>query len=174
MRLLACFNRGPSPKPYQTISTVYFILDILRTDLWSQGTAPEDFRWKFSPARISSQLVNPALLSGLLLCVIGMRNCSWLTARNWVNIRRISSSSIKHDSTPCCLETQNARSRHTLDDVRADTKRTVQIHRKMRRSRLQLANTKDHARYTSFARDEIINSLRENDYFLCCKEIVCD
>ena len=27
-----------SRKPYQTVSTVYFILGILRTDLWSQRT----------------------------------------------------------------------------------------------------------------------------------------
>ena len=27
-----------SREPYQTVSTVYFILGILRTDLWSQGT----------------------------------------------------------------------------------------------------------------------------------------
>jgi len=25
-------------EPYQTVSTVYFILGVLRTDLWSQGT----------------------------------------------------------------------------------------------------------------------------------------
>ena len=38
MRLLACVTRGPSREPYQTVSTVYFILlGILRTDLWSQG-----------------------------------------------------------------------------------------------------------------------------------------
>ena len=34
---LTCATRGPSWEPYQTISTVYFILGILRTDLWSQG-----------------------------------------------------------------------------------------------------------------------------------------
>ena len=27
-------------EPYQTVSTVYFILGILRTDLWSQGIFP--------------------------------------------------------------------------------------------------------------------------------------
>ena len=32
---LTCATRGPSREPYQTISTVYFILGILRTDLWS-------------------------------------------------------------------------------------------------------------------------------------------
>ena len=38
MRLLVCVTRGPSREPYQTVSTVYFILlGILRTDLWSQG-----------------------------------------------------------------------------------------------------------------------------------------
>ena len=38
MRLLACVTRGPSREPYQTVSTVYFLLlGILRTDLWSQG-----------------------------------------------------------------------------------------------------------------------------------------
>ena len=37
MRLPACVTRGPSREPYQTVSTVYFILGILRTDLWSQG-----------------------------------------------------------------------------------------------------------------------------------------
>ena len=30
----------PSPEPYQTVSMVYFILGILRTDLWSQGSKP--------------------------------------------------------------------------------------------------------------------------------------
>ena len=30
----------PSREPYQTVSTVYFILGILRTDLWSQGSKP--------------------------------------------------------------------------------------------------------------------------------------
>ena len=38
MRLLACVTRGPSREPYQTIGTVYLILGILRTDLWSQGS----------------------------------------------------------------------------------------------------------------------------------------
>ena len=36
MRLLACVTRGPTRKPYQTVSTVYFILGILRMDLWSR------------------------------------------------------------------------------------------------------------------------------------------
>ena len=31
-------TRGPSRERYQTVSTVYFILAILRTDLWSQRT----------------------------------------------------------------------------------------------------------------------------------------
>ena len=31
-------NNRSSLEPYQTVSTVYFILGILRTDLWSQGT----------------------------------------------------------------------------------------------------------------------------------------
>ena len=47
-----------------------------------------------------------------------------------------------------------------LDDVRADTKRYTEIHGKMGRSSLQLAKTKDHARHTRFARDEIRNSPR--------------
>ena len=29
---------SPSGEPYQTVSTVYFILGILRTDLWSQSS----------------------------------------------------------------------------------------------------------------------------------------
>ena len=29
----------PSREPYQTVSTVYFILGILRTDLWNQSSA---------------------------------------------------------------------------------------------------------------------------------------
>ena len=37
MRLVACVTRGPSQEPYQTISTVYFKIGILRMDLWSQG-----------------------------------------------------------------------------------------------------------------------------------------
>ena len=36
-RPLAPRVRGPSRKPYQTVSMVYFILGILRTDLWSKG-----------------------------------------------------------------------------------------------------------------------------------------
>ena len=31
-------NNRPSLEPYQTVGTVYFILGILKTDLWSQGT----------------------------------------------------------------------------------------------------------------------------------------
>ena len=42
MRLLACVTRGPSREPYQTISTVYFLLGILRTDLWSRGIQPQE------------------------------------------------------------------------------------------------------------------------------------
>ena len=38
MSLLACVTRGPSREPYQTVSMVCFILGILRTDLWSQGS----------------------------------------------------------------------------------------------------------------------------------------
>ena len=38
MRLRACVTRGPSREPYQTVSTVYLILGILRTDLWSHGS----------------------------------------------------------------------------------------------------------------------------------------
>ena len=38
MRLLACVTIGPSRELYQTINTVYLILGILRTDLWSQGS----------------------------------------------------------------------------------------------------------------------------------------
>ena len=30
-------TRVPSREPYQTVSTVYFLLGIMRTDLWSQG-----------------------------------------------------------------------------------------------------------------------------------------
>ena len=36
MRLLACVTRGLTRKPYQTVSTVYFTLGILRMDLWSR------------------------------------------------------------------------------------------------------------------------------------------
>ena len=36
MRLLACVTRGLTREPYQTVSTVYFILGILRMDLWSR------------------------------------------------------------------------------------------------------------------------------------------
>ena len=32
------FIDAPFRQPYQTVSSVYFILGILRTDLWSQGT----------------------------------------------------------------------------------------------------------------------------------------
>ena len=36
MRLLACVTRGLNREPCQTVSTVYFILGILRMDLWSR------------------------------------------------------------------------------------------------------------------------------------------
>ena len=36
-RALAPRVRGPSREPYQTVSMVYFILGLLRTDLWSKG-----------------------------------------------------------------------------------------------------------------------------------------
>ena len=46
---------------------------------------PEELRRKSSPARISSHLENPALLSGLPFCVlVCMGNCSWFT--NWVSL----------------------------------------------------------------------------------------
>ena len=32
-----CSTPPPSREPFQTVSMVYFILSILRTDLWSQG-----------------------------------------------------------------------------------------------------------------------------------------
>ena len=35
-------------EPYQTVSTVYLILGILRTDLWSQGREQADRRGKFT------------------------------------------------------------------------------------------------------------------------------
>ena len=87
--------------------------------------SPKDFRWKIfvSEDVQSLALVNPALLF-LLFCVICIRNCSWFTISNWVNIRRINSSWMKNDSVPCCLETGNTPWRHTVDDVRADTKRS--------------------------------------------------
>ena len=37
MRLLACVTKDPSEEPYHTVSTVYLILGIVRTDLWSKG-----------------------------------------------------------------------------------------------------------------------------------------
>ena len=97
---------------------VVVFYSVVRAEFQVGILAPEKFRWKSSPARISSNLVYLALLSSLLMSVICMRNCSWF-------IRRISSSWIKHDSTPCCLETQNVPWRHTLDDVMADTFRYI-------------------------------------------------
>ena len=37
MRLLVCMTKGPTREPYQAISTDYFILGILETDLSSQA-----------------------------------------------------------------------------------------------------------------------------------------
>ena len=42
MRFLACVTRVPSREPYQTVSTVNFLLGIMRTDLWSQGIQPQE------------------------------------------------------------------------------------------------------------------------------------
>ena len=41
MRLLACVTRDPSREPYRKhgLFHIDFILGILRTDLWSQGTS---------------------------------------------------------------------------------------------------------------------------------------
>ena len=36
----------PSREPYQTANAVYFILGILRTDLWSQGTSAGEITFK--------------------------------------------------------------------------------------------------------------------------------
>ena len=39
VRLILGEISAPSREPYQTVSAVYFILGILITDLWSQGTS---------------------------------------------------------------------------------------------------------------------------------------
>ena len=130
--------------------------------LWisSQRSQPRaSFGEKSSPARISSHLLNPALSSVLLLCVICMRNCSWFTATNSVNIRRISSSWIKHDSAPCCLKTRNAPWHH-VHDVRADAKRYIYSKKYGAWPILQLAKT---TLATSASRDEIINSFQDKN-----------
>ena len=36
-------NKSPSREPYQTVSTVYFILGILRTDFWRQGNVVSQY-----------------------------------------------------------------------------------------------------------------------------------
>ena len=41
-------GEAASPEPYQTVSTVYFILGILRTDPWSQGQWREK-KWRKVP-----------------------------------------------------------------------------------------------------------------------------
>ena len=41
-------GEAASPEPYQTVSTVYFILGILRTDLWCQGQW-RDKKWRKVP-----------------------------------------------------------------------------------------------------------------------------
>ena len=117
------------------------------------------FGGKSSPTRISSHLLNPALSSGLLLCVICMRNCSWFTATNSVNIQLISSTWIKLDSAPYCLETRNAPLHH-VQDVRADAKRY--IHRKKYGAWpiLQLTKT---TLATRASRDDVINSPQEKN-----------
>ena len=115
------------------------------------------FGGKSSPARISSHLPNPALSFGLLLCVICMRNCSWFIASNSVNIRRNSSSWIKHDSVPCCLETRNAQWHH-VHGVGVDAKRYIHSKKYGAWPILQLAKTTLAKRAS---RDEIINSLQE-------------
>ena len=39
-------NKSPSREPYQTVSTFYFILGILRTDFCSQGNAASQYHMK--------------------------------------------------------------------------------------------------------------------------------
>ena len=46
---------SPSGEPYQTVSTVYFILGILRTDLWSQSSADLSPVRKKTPQRLVKQ-----------------------------------------------------------------------------------------------------------------------
>ena len=41
-------REAASPEPYQTVSTLYFILGMLRTDLWSQGQWREK-KWRKVP-----------------------------------------------------------------------------------------------------------------------------
>ena len=36
-------KKSPSWEPYQTVSSVYFILRILRTDFWSQGNVASQY-----------------------------------------------------------------------------------------------------------------------------------
>ena len=43
---------SPSREPYQTVSAAYFILGILRTDLWSQSSADLSPVRKKTPQRL--------------------------------------------------------------------------------------------------------------------------
>ena len=55
---------------------VVVCFSVVRAEFQVGILAPEEFRLKSSPATISSHLVNPVLLSGLLLCVIRFRKSS--------------------------------------------------------------------------------------------------
>ena len=128
---------------------------------------PEELRRKSSPARISSHLENPALLSGLPFCVlVCMGNCSWFT--NWVSLYEPSEG----NAAFCAKrETREGKKSRALHSFRASRKMPRSPRLAHKAPVLQaiidapccLRNRKRFPDVTR--RDEIKNSLHENKHF---------
>ena len=82
-------KKSPSWEPYQTVSTVYFILRILRTDFWSQGNVASQY--------ISHVIRDTGIYIGLALYVdlsmlwkkflLHDRRCKWTCLwKQWVSV----------------------------------------------------------------------------------------
>ena len=124
--------------------------------------SPEEFQWKISPVRISSHL----------LCVLSF---AWEIGHDpSINIvsrsinKHISRSWIQHKSAPWSLVVYVAWKHKMLHEVKLHdvVGRHQEIYSKKERWGIQfciwLRPRAAHVMRASFARDEIINSLREN------------
>ena len=73
---LTCATRGRSREPYQTISTVYFILGILRTDLWSLGIKRRAYKQERGEncffAHETQFLLTPSLFASLTFLLFSL------------------------------------------------------------------------------------------------------
>ena len=114
------------------------------------------FGVKSSPARIDNSA---------FLCLLFCLHEKWLVNIVLQTTKRqlfmntctlVIDGNSKSLSVQCCLETKMRRDVKLLSDVMADTIGYIQV--KMRAATLQLART--HTRFTRFALNEIINSLR--------------